>query len=206
MRAPGLMTFVQPEIREHKLTPDGPLTSVTWTWKMRPATSKPGLLEPVVIPWFNTQTRTMEEVIIAPQRIAIVGADELGHWQGGEIGAGPSYSGVLIGAFSALVCAMIWILPGLRMNFSGLVQKWYRRLMPDQHLKTLKNAVRNRDVKSFRLALMHMHLPSDVLEHCTGEIDRHLFGTADIPKNLDLGNLANTAIRAYRNKEASVVV
>ena len=59
MREPWLISFASPEQREMQLTPDGPLTTVTWEWHLRPKTGEAGVLPPVAIPWFDTVARQM---------------------------------------------------------------------------------------------------------------------------------------------------
>jgi hypothetical protein len=59
MREPWLITFAAPERREMQPTPDGPLTTVTWEWHLRPKTGEPGVLPPVTVPWFDTTSRQM---------------------------------------------------------------------------------------------------------------------------------------------------
>lgn len=59
MREPWLITFAAPEQREMQPTPDGPLTTVTWEWHLRPKTGEPGVLPAVAIPWFDTTSRQM---------------------------------------------------------------------------------------------------------------------------------------------------
>ena len=59
-----LITFAAPVERTLELTSDGPVASVIWTWQFRPETGEPGVLEPVVIPYFDTGTRQMAQVEI----------------------------------------------------------------------------------------------------------------------------------------------
>ena len=200
MRAPGLMTFPQPEKREFEVTPEGPIARVTWVWKMRPATSTPGLLEAVVIPWFNTQTRTEHEVIIAPQRIAIVGADVLGHWEG-ALATAPKWSGLTIGAVTALLFGMAWIVPGLSLRGSTPLRTWIAGLRPDNRLKDLRKAARNGDLKTFRHAISGLKIPVADLPAEIKDLDRFLYGTDLTRPNHDLRQMAKKVAGLYRARQ-----
>jgi hypothetical protein len=62
---PWLISFAAPVERRLILTEDGPVAEAIWTWQFRPETGEPGVIPPVAIPFFNTQTRQMDAVEIA---------------------------------------------------------------------------------------------------------------------------------------------
>lgn len=60
-----LITFAAPVERRLTLTAEGPVAEAIWTWQFRPETGEPGVIPPVTIPFFNTETRRMDAVEIA---------------------------------------------------------------------------------------------------------------------------------------------
>jgi len=64
IREPWLISFAAPERREMQPTPNGPVTTVSWEWHLRPKTGEPGVLPAIAIPWFDTVTRQMRSVEI----------------------------------------------------------------------------------------------------------------------------------------------
>lgn len=62
---PWLISFASPVERRLILTEDGPVAEAIWTWQFRPETGEPGVIPPVTIPFFNTETRRMDAVEIA---------------------------------------------------------------------------------------------------------------------------------------------
>jgi hypothetical protein len=64
MRQPWLISFAAPERREMQLTSNGPVTTVSWEWHLRPKTGEPGVLPAVSISWFDTVTRHMRNAEI----------------------------------------------------------------------------------------------------------------------------------------------
>ncbi|MDH2328901.1 hypothetical protein QCN27_18800 [Cereibacter sp. SYSU M97828] len=61
-----LIAFAAPVERSLELTPDGPVATAIWTWQFRPETGEPGVLPPVVIPFFDTAARKVSSVTIPP--------------------------------------------------------------------------------------------------------------------------------------------
>jgi len=61
---PWLITFAAPVHREMRRTPEGPVSEVVWEWQFRPEHGEPGVLEPITIPWFDTQAHKMSSVEI----------------------------------------------------------------------------------------------------------------------------------------------
>lgn len=68
--APWLIAFIAPEQRSTKLTRDGPIGSVRWQWRMRLSKAEPGRLPAYDIPWFDTTSRQMRDVVLKSQRFA----------------------------------------------------------------------------------------------------------------------------------------
>ena len=59
-----LITFAPPVERNLILTDEGPVAEAVWTWQFRPHTGEPGVLEPVRIPWFDTDQHRLQVVEI----------------------------------------------------------------------------------------------------------------------------------------------
>ncbi len=59
IREPWLITFTAPEERTLLITPDGPLTTVVWQWKLRPKTGEPAVLPAIPLRWFDAEARRM---------------------------------------------------------------------------------------------------------------------------------------------------
>ncbi len=114
MRAAWLISFTAPEERATTLTPDGPVTTVTWRWSLRPKTGEPGVLPAVEIPWFDTTARAM--------RIATIPAIPFGYasFRDNQAGAdrlAPRERAIGFGTLAA------GILAGLAFGFAGVAAR-----------------------------------------------------------------------------------
>lgn len=65
-----LITFAAPVERRLTLTAEGPVAEAIWTWQFRPETGEPGVIEEVVIPYYDTTARAMSSVSIPPLPVA----------------------------------------------------------------------------------------------------------------------------------------
>ncbi|MAU97609.1 MAG: hypothetical protein CMP81_17255 [Fulvimarina sp.] len=68
--APWLIAFIAPEVRSTQITRDGPVATVRWQWRMRPSKAEPGRLPAYDIPWFDTKSRQMRNVVMKSRRFA----------------------------------------------------------------------------------------------------------------------------------------
>ncbi|TWI31035.1 oxygen tolerance protein BatD [Paracoccus sulfuroxidans] len=73
IREKWLISFAAPELRETRLTPDGPVAFVSWEWSLRPHTGEQGALEPLRFSFFNTSIREMRGAITQPVQIGLTG-------------------------------------------------------------------------------------------------------------------------------------
>jgi hypothetical protein len=64
--APWLISFAAPQERRLVLTAEGPVAEAIWVWQFRPLTGEPGVMEGKTVRFFNTRTREMYAVEIAP--------------------------------------------------------------------------------------------------------------------------------------------
>ena len=90
LRQPWLISFAPPEERNFQVTPEGPVSTVVWTWKLRPITGEPGVIPPVTIPWFDTGSRTPETATIPSASIGYASFSDnaAARWQSLGGGAG----------------------------------------------------------------------------------------------------------------------
>ncbi|WP_375453374.1 hypothetical protein [uncultured Methylobacterium sp.] len=69
MRTRGILTFAGPVTRETLVTPQGPVARATYQWDVRPGVPEIIPLDAIVIPWFDTASRTMREAEIPARQI-----------------------------------------------------------------------------------------------------------------------------------------
>ncbi|TXM76237.1 protein BatD [Methylobacterium sp. WL69] len=69
MRTRGILTFAGPVTRETIITPTGPIARATYQWDVRPAIAEVIPLDAIVIPWFDTVSRTLREAEIPARQI-----------------------------------------------------------------------------------------------------------------------------------------
>ena len=69
MRTRGILTFAGPVTRETVITPSGPVARATYQWDVRPAVAEVIPLDAIIIPWFDTVSRTMREAEIPARQI-----------------------------------------------------------------------------------------------------------------------------------------
>jgi hypothetical protein len=151
LREPWLISFAAPEQRTMQPTPDGPVTTVTWEWHLRPKTGEPGVLPAVAIPWFDTAARQMRtaEIPAIPFGYASFRDNRTGvdHLPTGQISA-------------ALLAVAAGLIVGLAATFAGLSRRRradmlrkLRRLSPfDPTRRRLKRAARTGDLFAIRRA------------------------------------------------------
>ncbi|NEU10653.1 protein BatD [Methylobacterium sp. BTF04] len=69
LRTRGILTFAGPVTRETVVTPTGPVARATYQWDVRPAVTEVIPLDAIVIPWFDTVSRTLREAEIPARQI-----------------------------------------------------------------------------------------------------------------------------------------
>lgn len=202
MRAAGLMIFTDPEERKHIITPKGPISQVTWHWKMRPATSKPALIDPVTIPWFDSVAREMREVELKQQRVAVSGTEIIGHWEGGEVNASGGLGRFVFMIATGLSIGLALVIPGFTTATRANFTQTLRRLRPNPVVADLNAAASAGDFQAFRsisktlLGDAQGASPERVLvEKTLQEIDEHLYGMNVPTPDIDLRKLAKLVLR-----------
>ena len=204
MRAPGIMAFSDPEERTHELTPEGPVSRVTWRWTVRSITSTPAIIEAVRIPWFNTATRTADEAVLAEQRVGLAGSEAVQALPETLIQQSAAFAlpvGLLIGTFAGLAL----LIPGLRFRTRTELAGLLHRVAPDPLVKALREAARTGDAAAVRFAA-HRLLRRDReegrdealgpdLQDELSRLDRSLFASPSSMPDVDLRALARDLLR-----------
>lgn len=155
LRSPGIMAFSDPEERTHELTPEGPVSRVTWRWTVRTITSTPAIIEAVPIPWFDTETREFQEALIAEQLVGLAGSEALTVAPDSLVKRSSGYAlpvGLMLGA--VLGCAVLS--RSLRLRSRDEIDGLLRRLLPDPQVRALRDAARKGDAAAVRFAAQRL--------------------------------------------------
>lgn len=188
MREPWLITFSPPEQRSVVRTLAGPVSTVTWTWHLRPVTGQPGVIAGHRIPWFDTTHRRMEAAELAP---APFGYRSFGESRAGLVAGG--FEGRLPLALSAIAGAALGSLllfRGLRVRTGIGLSGLRDRLRLARLRSAVRRAARSGDLAALRVAvaayLADPASPRDArLGAAVAALDRHLYGR-DRPGSFDV--------------------
>jgi len=153
----GVHIFPHPEKRLVGLSPEGPVTTVYWRWTLRPEGPSAGYLNPVALPYFDTEARERREIAFSAQKVAFLGAGEGGPRPaaGGAGTIRPAARGqgsggvplpalglaLGLGAAAGLGAGGVALHARARQVSGG----WFRRLLPDPDLRAMRRAVRRGD-------------------------------------------------------------
>lgn len=77
MYAGGLFTFEEPEERRVRLTPEGPISTVVWRYRMQPQTGAPAHFDDIPIPWFDTQAQVGRSLLLEGPQISFTASSPL---------------------------------------------------------------------------------------------------------------------------------
>jgi hypothetical protein len=151
LKGAGLIIFTDPEERTTEITPDGPVSRVTWRWTVRPKSSTSTELSAVTIPWFDTNVRRAREVVLAPQSIGFAAEIPTQAAQASRIGFLAGHA-TAVGVALGLVCGLGLLLPGRRMKSWRELGKALNRVSPSPEVWDLKRAVRRGQALAARRA------------------------------------------------------
>ncbi|QRZ14276.1 BatD family protein (plasmid) [Paracoccus methylovorus] len=147
IREPWLISFAAPEVRETRLTAQGPVAVAIWEWSMRPHTGEVGSLTPIQFPWFNTQIREMRGAVTLPVEIGIAGfGDNIGGTPGAlrrVVMQGAAF------ALAGLVLGLIVALPGRALAPRRLTAR-LRGMLPNPKRRALRDAAKTGDLMALR--------------------------------------------------------
>ncbi len=206
MRSPGIMSFSDPEERSHELTPEGPISRVTWRWTVRSITSTPAIIEKVQIPWFDTTTRELREAVLAEQRVGLAGSEAVIERPETLITRSAAFAlpvGLVLGA---LVAAFL-LIPGLRIRNRKELSGLLRRFSPDPLAADLHRAARRGDAAAVRFAARRLlrregqaATRDSPVEAELGRLDRALFAQDPGETQVDLRAFVRSLLRTRRRQ------
>ncbi|MER0239065.1 hypothetical protein [Fulvimarina sp. MAC8] len=173
MTANWLISFIAPEKRTTEITRDGPIGTVEWTWRLRPSNAEPGEIPAFRIPWFDTTSRNMRELVIDSQRVAFAAIEE----QRAEEDLGPDLKKFAVPALLGLLAPVIAILPGRRFLPARLIGSRIAGLLPSRDAIALRLALWRGDVRTYRKhAARLISRSGKSTEGLIEELDRSLYG------------------------------
>lgn len=200
VRAPWLISFAAPEARTQRLTPDGPVTTVTWEWHLRPSTGDPAVLPAIAIPWFDTEARQMRtaEIPAIPFGYASIyaGVGGTGHLPVGQVRA------AALAVTGGLMAGCVLVLAGLGPRRRDDVLRVLGRLSPvDPTRLAVRRAVRTGEPFALRRAVeRHLRrwraLGLPVSGQETARLDARLYGRGGDAVPFDAGAEAKAILRA----------
>ena len=191
MAAGGLFSFVDPEERSVKLTPDGPISTVVWHYRMQPQSDAPADLDDIPISWFDTGARVGREEVLEGREVAFAAS------------ALPRAPGLLarraipVGLGGGLLLGLGVLLPRLGPGRGRGVGWARRRFALGRAVAALCIADARRDAPRARAALVSLLRASGVDPAASGalaRIDRHLFA----PGGGDWPSLSRAAVAEVR--------
>ncbi len=206
MRSGGIMSFSDPVERSHELTPDGPVSRVTWRWTVRSITSTPAIIEKLQIPWFDTRTRELREAVLEEQRVGLAGSEAVIERTDSLITRSAAFAlpvGLVLGA---LVAAFL-LIPGLRVRNRAELSGVLRRFSPDPLAADLRRAARRGDVAAVRFAARRLlrregqaATRDSPVETELGRLDRALFARDPGETQVDLKSFVRSLLRTLRRQ------
>ena len=197
-----LIAFMVPEERKVELTKDGPISTVVWRWRMRPSKSEPGRLKAFHIPWFDTRSREMREVVLKSQRLAYAAVDEAS-----AAAPAPSFAaryGDLFAGGAGLVLCLALLLPGRRLLGASELAARARRRLPDPARWQLRLAAWRGDAPAMRAAAMRLRRsrpPDRAAIYALARLDRQVYGR-EASERLDLRPIARTILARPRRRRS----
>ncbi|AUC52155.1 hypothetical protein CDO87_02665 [Sagittula sp. P11] len=207
LRQPWLISFTPPEERNFQVTPEGPVSTVVWTWKLRPVTGEPGVIPAITLPWFDTGKRTARSATIpaSPIGYASFSANAASGWQ--PIGS-PGWAFWGLAGLAAVATAAITSRhrAPARDMFRRVRRRWRRRVL----LSRLRRLVRAGEVAAARKLASRLLEDFSALDEterlaCLMPADMTLFGAAgDAPPLRALTENVVSGMKERRSGEVSV--
>jgi hypothetical protein len=141
LRTRGIITFAGPVSRETTITPTGPVAKATYVWDVKPGVPEVIPLDAIMIPWFDTVSRTQREAEIPARQIGGGLPDR--ETDGGGTAVPSSLLAVAAGI---LTFGLGLVLLGFRPDRTAL-------RLPAGIRRDLMRAARARDLPGFRAAV-----------------------------------------------------
>ncbi|MDY8110074.1 hypothetical protein U0C82_13080 [Fulvimarina sp. 2208YS6-2-32] len=175
MFATSLVSFIAPEKRSTEITRDGPIGTVEWTWRIRPSDAEPGEIRAFRIPWFDTRSRQMREIVIASQRVAFAAIAEPEEREDNAA----KLSGLALPLLLGLIVPVVAVLPGRRLLPASHIAARIGRRFPDRNELALRWALWRGDAPAYRMhAARLIGRSGRGDEGLLADLDRSLFGHA----------------------------
>lgn len=195
MAAGNLFSFTDSEERSVVRTPQGPVSTVVWQYRMQPQSTVPAELDNIPVPWFDTAARVWRDDMLRGAEIAFAGTTL-------PKAPGPvARRGIPLGLAAGAFLGAAALLPGLAARRSGAGRHLRRRAAVGWAALRLGAAERSGDPARIRRALLRLldarGLPPTA-SPALARVDRTLFappGTGGI-------GLAGIARQALRERPA----
>ncbi|MCQ0970201.1 hypothetical protein MLD63_07180 [Paracoccus sp. TK19116] len=183
LRQPWLIAFTPPFERDFQVTAQGPVTTLVWTWQLRPITGEPGVIPAVTIPYFDTGTRQPASATIPAAQIGYASfSDNAATGWRKDPGVGRAHL-----ALVALTTLLVTIagLQGRAWAASAWARSgdWLRRRRQLRHLSVLAG---RGDVRGFRSLAKSMLGSESLRGEMLASVDEVLFGRDRGTESVDL--------------------
>lgn len=176
LREPWLITFTPPAERDFQVTTHGPVTTLVWSWSLRPITGEPGVIPEVSIPYFDTEERMPRTVTMPAVPIGYASFEDnaASGWRN-DPGIGRGHLGIMTG-IALLVVALA--MRG-RLGPASVLLQLRMQLHQRKELKRLKRYAENGDAARFRMlaqCLLQPFGPTQEPHQSVRQVDKELFG------------------------------
>lgn len=179
MRERWLITFSAPEKRSVELTPNGPISTVDWSWELRPITGEPGVIRRYPIIWFDTKSRRFRESEIEPAPFGYasfersIAAAPISPAQGIAILAAALGAGMLV--------VVMLLLKDLRLAGRTELKRRLALILPSKDAMAMRRASRHKKPDELRFATKRYLESRGIavtgsIAMALAELDRHVYG------------------------------
>lgn len=159
MTGAGVHIFPHPVRTLTQLGPNGPVTRIFWRWTVRPEDSSAGYLNPVPLPYFDSEAGAAKEITLVAQRVALAGGPQQvtadpGTQEPEAAATAPAARALALPQLprwsipAALVAAFVVGVSGSVGRGSWRVPSWLRR---DPEIAALRRAARQGDAGAVRV-------------------------------------------------------
>ncbi|OWV44440.1 BatD family protein [Mameliella alba] len=200
LREPWLITFSPPAERDFQVTEAGPVTTLVWTWSLRPITGEPGVLPEVTIPYFDTALRQARTVTLpaTPIGYASFSANAASGWRK-DLGIGQPHLAIAVIAF------LVVLVPTLRgrAGASGMFGRWRSRWRLRSDLHKLRRHAAKGETALFRTRAQRLlETEPTALERVLRPVDATLFGAGKDRSDVDLRSVLDDVERQVRGNSS----
>jgi len=148
MHAGGLFTLQEPEERSVRLTPEGPISTAVWRYRMQPQTGAPAFLDDIPISWFDTEAQVGRSLLLEGRQISF--AATAVPREPGPLARWSAFGGALIGAAVGLA----FLIPRLGLRRRSVLGRLGSLFASLRHAARLARAERAGNGPAARAALL----------------------------------------------------